>query len=157
MNPVDVVERFFGEVWNGRDLAVLDEIVHENCVTHQVRSAPEPISSVARGPAALREHIQAWLRAFPGMQVTTDHRSVCANEVISWVTMRGTHRGPWQGIAPTGREITIRTIAQHRVEAGRIVEDWVIVETLGVFQQLGVVPPTQELLQRHEIKQGIKE
>jgi hypothetical protein len=54
--------------------------------------------------------------------------------VVSWVTMRGTHRGPWQGVPPTNREIIIRTVAQHRVESGRIVEDWVMVETLGLFQ-----------------------
>src|SRR5215470_16893860 len=101
MNPADVVERFFNEVWNGRDFAVLDEIVDDSCVIHQVRSAPEPISSAARGPAASRQHIEAWLMAFPDMQVTTDHTRACGNEVISWVTMRGTHRAPWQGIAPT--------------------------------------------------------
>jgi len=145
MQPVDIVDRFFSEVWNHRDFAVLDEIVHESCVT-QVRSTPEVISGTARGPIALRHHIEAWLTAFPDIQVTTDHRCACANDVISWVTMRGTHRGLWQGIAPTGREITIRTVAQHRVEAGRIVEDWVIVETLGLFQQLGVIPPMDELL-----------
>lgn len=90
MHPADVVERFFAEVWNRRDLAVIDEIVHDSCVTHQVRSAPDPISSAARGPAALRQHIEAWLMAFPDMQVTTDHTCACGNEVISWVTMRGT-------------------------------------------------------------------
>ena len=86
------------------------------------------------------------------MQVITDHRRACGDEVVSWVTMRGIHRGSWQGIAPTGREITIRTVAQHRVRAQRIVEDWVIVETLGLFQQLGVIPPMDELLTRHEPK-----
>jgi hypothetical protein len=44
--------------------------------------------------------------------------------------------------------VTIRSVAQHRVEAGRIIEDWVIVETLGLFQQLGLVPPTAELLSK---------
>lgn len=50
-----------------------------------------------------------------------------------------------QGITPSGRKITIRSVAQRRVEAGRIVEDWVIVETLGWFQQLEIVQPTPEL------------
>ena len=152
MNAADVVERFFSEVWNRRDFAVLDEIVDESCVTHQVRSAPEPISATARGPAALRQHIEAWLAAFPDIQVSTDRRCVCGTEVVSWVTMRGTHQAPWQGIAPTHREVTIRTVAQHRVEAGRIVEDWVIVETLGLFQQLEVIPPMHQLLSQRESK-----
>jgi|SRR5262249_62339781 len=148
----DVVERFFAEVWNRRDLAALDNIVDQSCVTHQARSASEPISATPRGPRALRQHIEAWLAAFPAIRVTTDLRHACGNQVISWVTMRGTHRGPWQGVSPTGREVTIRTVAQHRVESGRIVEDWVIVETLGLYQQLGLVRPTQELLGQHPPK-----
>jgi predicted ester cyclase len=154
MHAADVIERFFTEVWNGRDFAVLDQIVDESCVTHQLRSAPEPICSVSRGPAALRQHIEAWVTAFPDIHVTTDHRCVCGTEVVSWVTMRGTHRAPWQGIAPTGREVTIRTVTQHRVEDGRIVEDWVIVETLGLFQQLGLIRSMQELLMQHSPKQA---
>jgi predicted ester cyclase len=150
MEPAHVVHRFFTEVWNHRQFAVLDEIVDPRCVTHQVRSAPGGIVSAARGPGALREHIEGWLVAFPDITVTTDLKCVCGTQVVSWVTMRGVHTGPWQGVPPTGREVTIRTVAQHRVEKGRIVEDWVIVETLGLFQQLGLVQPTPELLMKSQ-------
>jgi predicted ester cyclase len=150
MDPAQVVERFFTQVWNRRQFAVLDEIVDPACVTHQVRSAPGAIAAAARGPLALREHIESWLTAFPDIRVTTDLRCVGGAHVVSWVTMRGIHSGPWQGVPPTGREVTIRTVAQHRVENGRIVEDWVIVETLGLFQELGLVRPTPELLTQPE-------
>jgi hypothetical protein len=39
-----------------------------------------------------------------------------------------------------------RRLTILRVEEGRIVEDWVIVESLGVFQQPGLVRPTPELI-----------
>ncbi len=152
MQPAEIVERFFSEVWNLRDFAALDEIVDQSCVTHQVRSASEPISTAERGPQALRQHIEAWLAAFPDIQVSTDLRCACGNHVISWITMRGTHRAPWQGIPPSGGEITIRTVAHHRIEGGRIVEDWVIVETLGFYQQLGLIPSMQELLSERAAK-----
>jgi len=152
MQPAEIVERFFSEVWNHRDFAALDEIVDQRCVTHQVRSASEPISTVERGPQALRQHIEAWLAAFPDIRVSTDLRCVCGNHVISWVTMRGTHRAPWQGIPPSGGEVTIRTVAQQRIEGGRIVEDWVIVETLGFYQQLGLIPSMQKLLSERAAK-----
>lgn len=150
MNPAVVVDRFFTEVWNARRFDVLDEIVDAACITHQVRSAPGGPATTARGPGALREHIEGWLAAFPDIKVTTDLRCVCGAQVVSWVTMRGVQTGPWQGVPATGREVTIRTVAQHRVERGRIVEDWVIVETLGLFQQLGLVPPTPELLMQSQ-------
>jgi predicted ester cyclase len=146
MDPAQIVDRFLTQVWNHRQFALLDEIIDPSCVTHQVRSAPGDIAATARGPLALREHIQGWLAAFPDITVTTDLRCVSGLKVVSWVTMRGVHTGPWQGVPPTGRQVTIRTVTQHRIEKGRIVEDWVIVETLGLFQQLGLVRPTPELL-----------
>jgi predicted ester cyclase len=146
MSPADIVERFFSEVWNHRQFAVLDEIVDAACITHQIRSASGPITTAARGPLALRQHIESWLAAFPDIQVMIDLRCVAGEQVVSWVTMRGIHSGSWQGVPPSGREVTIRTVAQHRIEGGRIVEDWVIVETLGFFQQLGLVASTERLL-----------
>jgi predicted ester cyclase len=146
VESIEVVETFFSKVWNERRLDLLQEIIDPKCVTHQVRSAPGPIDAAERGPLALKEHIESWLAAFPDITASLDLRCACGTDVISWVTMRGTHRRAWQGVPATGREVTIRTVAHHRVENGRIIEDWVIVETLGFFQQLGVVAPTQELL-----------
>jgi len=40
----------------------------------------------------------------------------------------------------------IRMFTVHRVVQSKIVEDWVLVDSLGVFQQLGVVPDTSDLL-----------
>lgn len=39
-------------------------------------------------------------------------------------------------------------IVIHRIVNGKIAEDWVLVESLEFFQQLGVIPSTQEILQR---------
>ena len=36
----------------------------------------------------------------------------------------------------------------HRIARGKIAEDWVLVESLGFFQQLGLVSPTFELFSR---------
>ena len=63
-------------------------------------------------------------------------------------TATGTHTGSWLGMPPTGRQITIRMAVTYRLAGGMIAEDWVLVDFLGVFQQLGLVPPTSEILQR---------
>jgi predicted ester cyclase len=146
MDAIKVVDRFFDEVWNQRQYAVLDQIIDPDCVTHQLRSADGPIAGTPRGPAALRQHIEDWVRAFPDIVVSVDQRCVGGTHIVSWVTMRGRNDGAWQGVPPTGRRITIRTVAQHRVEADRIREDWVMVDALGLLQQLGIVGTTAELL-----------
>jgi predicted ester cyclase len=40
-------------------------------------------------------------------------------------TDRGTHLGPWHGVAPTGRTVTTDEFAMYRLENGRIAEVWV--------------------------------
>jgi len=145
---VEVARAFFERAWNARDFDVLDEIVTPECITRQLRSASGDVSSVPRGPQELREHMRAWLAAFPDLQWHIDEMVDGGGRIVCWVTATGTHRGPWQGVPATGRAITIRGAVMQRVDAGRIVEDWVVLETLGVYQQLGLVAPTQELLKR---------
>ncbi len=62
--------------------------------------------------------------------------------------MRGTHIGVWLGVAPTNKEVSVRLSVIHRIAQGKIVEDWVLVEALGFFQQLGLVPSTEEIFTR---------
>jgi predicted ester cyclase len=59
---------------------------------------------------------------------------------------QGTHQGAWLGIPASGKKMQIRMFTVHRVVQDKIVEDWVLVESLGVFQQLGVVPNTADLV-----------
>ena len=44
----------------------------------------------------------------------------------------------WMGIAPQGREITMRSLDFWRVEDGKIRENWVMVDLLDAYRQLGV-------------------
>jgi len=144
----DLARAFFERMWNGHELELLNQIVAPGCVTHQLRSATGETPGIKRGPAELREHIRAWLEAFPDLQWHIDAMVEDGSRVVCWVAATGTHRGPWQGVAATGRSITIRGAVMQRITDGRIAEDWVVLETLGVYQQLGLVAPTQELLKR---------
>ena len=44
----------------------------------------------------------------------------------------------WLGIAPAGQEITMRSLDFWRVEGDLIRENWVLVDLLDVYAQLGV-------------------
>jgi predicted ester cyclase len=48
-----------------------------------------------------------------------------------------THDG-WMGIAPAGKRITMRSLDFWRIENGLIRENWVMVDLLSAYQQLGV-------------------
>ncbi len=44
----------------------------------------------------------------------------------------------WMGIAPPGRRITMKSLDFWRIEAGLIRENWVMVDILDTYHQLGV-------------------
>lgn len=116
-------------------------------MTHQLQSGAE-VTTAERSPAALKRHVAEWLEAFPDLRFEVEQMISEGAEVLSRSVMRGRHTGEWMGIAASGREVSIRMMVVHRIEDGKIVEDWVLVESLGFLQQLGLVPPTVEILSK---------
>ena len=146
MEPAkDIIKRFVEELWNARRLDVADQIFSEDCVTHQLRSglSAEPVQ---RGPQEMKEHVSSWLMSFPDLRFNIEQMIAERDRVVSQLVMEGTHQGTWMGILPTGKRLQIRLITIHRIANGKIAEDWVLVESLGLFQQLGAVPDTTELI-----------
>ena len=58
--------------------------------------------------------------------------------VIRW-TVTGTHKGELRGIAPTGKHVTVMGMVISRFAKGKVEEDWINFDALGLMQQLGVV------------------
>jgi steroid delta-isomerase-like uncharacterized protein len=149
-NNRQVIVRFFEEVWNQRKLEIADDIFDKDCHTFQLRSGA-PATSTPRGPESIKKHISEWVSAFPDLTFTIEQMVAEGDRVSSCLTMDGTHTGRWLGIPPNGKRINIRMMTIHRLSHGKIVEDWVIVESLGFFQQLGILPETSDLFR--EIRQ----
>jgi steroid delta-isomerase-like uncharacterized protein len=96
---------------------------------------------VADGREANRAFWADFFAAFPDLVATMDDLVVAGDRVVGRFTYRGTHRGPFLGIPPTGRPIEMRSIDIWRVAEGEFVEHWDELNVLEVFQQLGVIPP----------------
>lgn len=59
--------------------------------------------------------------------------------VTGWPNMAQTLSHPgWLGLPPTGQKITLRSLDFWRVEAGKIRENWVLVDLLHIYDQLGI-------------------
>jgi predicted ester cyclase len=54
-------------------------------------------------------------------------------------TLTGTHTGELMGMPATGKKLTVPGMVLSRLQDGMIVEEWEILDMLGMFQQLGVV------------------
>lgn len=94
----------------------------------------------------MKEHISGWLTSFPDLHFHIEQMIAERDRIVSQLVMEGTHHGTWMGIPPTGKKLQIRMIAIHRIANSKIAEDWVLVESIGLFQQLGVLPSMEELI-----------
>jgi steroid delta-isomerase-like uncharacterized protein len=61
---------------------------------------------------------------FPDLGITIEDVMAEGDRVTARVVMRGTHRGEFQGITPTGKRIEVRAIDMFRISNGKIVEHW---------------------------------
>ena len=140
-----IVRRFIKETWNERTLDVADELFAADCVTHQLRSGEDSAGS-PRSADSVKREASAWLAGFSDLEFVLEQMIAAGDRVASLCTLRGTHTGPWMGIAPTGRKVSVPIMTIHRIANGKIAEDWVLVGSLMLFQQLGLVPETEEVL-----------
>jgi predicted ester cyclase len=81
------------------------------------------------------------LTAFPDGTMSPDDILTAGDKVTTRWTFHGVHSGDFQGIAPTGREVTLTGVIISRFQGGRVVEEWEQIDRLGMMQQLGVLPP----------------
>lgn len=81
-----------------------------------------------------------FLAAFPDSTLTIEDTIAEGDRVASRWTMRGTHRGEFQGLAPTGNAVRISGIIISRIREGRAVEEWEVFDLMGLMQQLGAIP-----------------
>ncbi|WP_327351020.1 ester cyclase [Streptomyces sp. NBC_01304] len=112
----------------------MDEFVAPDVLFH----APVPMG--ATGAEALKRVWEVLLRAYPDIQVTVEETIAEGDKVVSRNTVTGTHRGDYQGLAPTGRTVTYNEIFIFRFVDGRIAEIRGVVDVLTQLRQLGALP-----------------
>jgi predicted ester cyclase len=130
-----VVRRFYEEVMNQKKRAVLDEVFDLNVVDH---FAPP---GTPGGLEGARQTLGMFLTAFPDLHFTVEDLIAEGDKVVARATLSGTQQGTFMGIPATGKRVTITGIDINRFVGGKSVEHWVEMDTLGMMQQLGVIPP----------------
>jgi predicted ester cyclase len=59
-------------------------------------------------------------------------------------TISGTQTGSFMGIAPTGKSINVTASGIFKVVDGKVTDNWVNFDALGMLQQLGAIPMPQQ-------------
>lgn len=90
--------------------------------------------------AELKEHIDMFEASFPRYELLLDDIVAEGDRVAVRTTFRGVHKGDFQGIAATGKEVTIPVMLTYRVAGDKIVQHWMNADSLSLLQQLGALP-----------------
>ena len=129
-----MVRRIIEEAVNKGNLAVIDEIMAPNYVYHF------PGMEII-GPDGFRQFATMMRTAFPDLNVTIDEIIGEGNLVAARLILRGTLKGEFMGMAPTGRKMEFPEAVFVLFEGGKEVEAWPYADTQSMFQQLGLKRP----------------
>lgn len=115
-----VVKLLTLELWGLRDEGAIDRFFSETYVQHSPFARP--------GRDGVHDFFKNVTTAIPDLVVTLDHLYAEGDRVFAFMTWRGTQRGPLFGAPATGQPVTLKTAEIHRLEQGRIVEHWDVVD-----------------------------
>ncbi len=75
--------------------------------------------------------------AFPDLNLEVEELVAEDDKVAALIKVSGTNRGPFMNRAPTGKKVEFRRTDIYRLDQGKIVEHWDVVDRLAIYEQLG--------------------
>ncbi len=122
------------EAWNSQDLAAARDLLMPDYQRHDA-NLPD-----LDGAQAGVDFITSIANGFPDVHLQIEQLVVQDGLVAARLTARGTHQGAFMGIPPTGREVTIEVMDIYRLAGDKIAEEWAVMNTMGLLQQIGAIP-----------------
>ncbi len=130
-------QRFYDMAFNQGDLATVDSLVAPDVVEHMQMPPGYPSETVA----ALKKLIADWHAAFPDLKFTDIQMVGEGDKVAIYSVMTGTNTGSFMGMKPTGKAVRVEGFDLVRIENGKTVEHWGVVDEKSMMMQLGMMKP----------------
>ena len=130
-----IVRQFIDETLNQGDIEGSARFVWED-VVEQV-----PFPGQGPGLQGLKDVVRGMRVAFPDMHWCVEEQLADGDRVLTRFEWTGTHRGLFLGVPATGRPVKVWGIVIDRFLDGRIKDTRILMDTLGLMIQLGVVIP----------------
>ena len=129
-----IVSRFIDQAINRGNIESANDFCHED-VVEQV-----PFPGQGPGVEGIKDVIRGMRTAFPDMHWSIDEQVSEGDKVVTRFEWIGTHHGEFLGVPATGRPVKVWGVVIDRLEGGKIKETRLIMDSLGMMMQLGVVP-----------------
>jgi steroid delta-isomerase-like uncharacterized protein len=130
-----LVRRAFDDVWNEGNLELVDVLFAATYISHDPGNPHQ-----APGSQGVKEYAAMARAEWPDLHFSVEEQIAEGDLVASRWTLRGTHQREVAGVAATGRQVTATGTSISRIATGRIAEDWIQWDKLGILQQIGAIP-----------------
>jgi predicted ester cyclase len=124
-----IARRWFTEGWTG-NLAMAEGIFSEDVHNNGVRVG-------VAGPVG---RIRDRLTGFPDLTTSIQDMFVSGDKLAVTLIWRGTHTGPYGGVAATGQPVEIRDTAIWHFRDGKVTEILTLQDQFGLLKQIGYLP-----------------
>ena len=130
-----VVRGLIEDGWNSRDPARLRTYYSSSVSFHS------PLVGHIDSLEGVEQFAAGLYRAFPDANMTVTQMITAGPDCFVHFKATGTNTGPLpNGSEATGRAMSFQGLAHVVVENGKVRQDWVYYDALGLFKQLGLVP-----------------
>ena len=130
-----IVRRYAEKVFVGGDLDAIGETIAPDYV-HHFPSAPDVV-----GIDAMADLVRAFRRSFSDISLTVDDMVAQGDRVATRLRISAVHSGEHEGIAATGKRVTLHGMAIDRIEDGKIAEGWELSDAHDLRNQILGAPP----------------
>jgi predicted ester cyclase len=126
---MQIARRWFTEGWAG-NLATADGIFSEDLRTNGVHVG-------VAGPVG---RIRDRLTGFPDVTTSIQDMFVSGDKLAVTLIWRGTHTGPYGGVAATGKPVEVRDTAIWHFRDGKVTEILTLQDQFAILKQIGYLP-----------------
>lgn len=126
-----IARRFLDALWNQVDFTVVDDLVASDYDGHS--------STEIHGPDGAKEFVPTLREAFPDFHFTVADQISEGDKVVTRWIAGGSHKGEFQGMPASGRQVTMTGITIFRIANGKLIEGWTSEDMLGFLRQLGAI------------------
>ena len=126
-----IIAKFGEEVFGKKDLSNLQAHMQEDYIQHN------PL--VPQGLAGFKTFFADWFKAVPDWNYSLTKIVSEGDTVWAYGTYSGTQKGDWLGIPATHKSYRIDAVDIFRIQDGKLAEHWDVMDTYGLFKQLGVI------------------
>jgi steroid delta-isomerase-like uncharacterized protein len=130
---IELVKTFYAS-FNTKNKALLDNVLAPDWIDIPLAQGQGP------GREGLKEMMNSYFASFPDMNVKNEDFITQGNQVVVRSTLRGTQKGAFAGVKPSGKRFEILVIDVHQICNGRVLKTWHAEDWLSGLFQMGGLP-----------------